>query len=192
MYEQSKAAKRRLHQPAFLTRYFVGDGLDIGAGPDGLSRYAGVFPLMRSVRDWDMEDGDAQYLNGVPDESVDFVHSSHCLEHMGNPLVALKNWLRVLRPGGHLIATVPEEEMYERGHWPSRFNADHKWRFTAKNRPEPAPEGIQQLTWVLEWQENVELERFEVLQEFFRPDDPNDQTMGSVAECAIEFVLRKL
>jgi hypothetical protein len=170
MYEQSKAAKRRMHQPAFLTRYFVGDGLDIGAGPDGLSRYVGVFPLMRSVRDWDLADGDAQYLHGVPDNSVDFVHSSHCLEHMHSPL------------------TVPEMEMYERGHWPSQFNPDHKWRFTAKN----LDGGPFTLTWLLWRQDGIELERFEVLREFFRPDDPNDQTTGPVTECAIEFVLRKL
>ena len=188
MYEQSKAAKRRMHQPAFLTRYFVGDGLDIGAGPDGLSRYVGVFPLMRSVRDWDVADGDAQYLKGVPDESVDFVHSSHCLEHMRLPLTAAYEWLRVLRPGGHLIVTVPEMEMYERGHWPSAFNPDHKWRFTAKNTLADAVD----VRWLLMQLEGTELERFEVLREFFRPDDPSDQTMGPVAECAIEFVLRKL
>jgi ubiquinone/menaquinone biosynthesis C-methylase UbiE len=85
---------------------------------------------MRSLRAWDMPDGDAQLLAGVRDESFDFVHSSHCLEHMRNPAEALHNWFRVLKPNGHLICMVPDEDLYEQGHFPSAFNADHKWTFT--------------------------------------------------------------
>src|SRR5690606_28364016 len=88
------------------------------------------FFRIESVRTWDLEDGDAQFLHGVADDSFDFVHSSHCLEHLEDPVQGLSNWMRVLRPGGHLVVTVPDEDLYEQGRFPSTFNRDHKWSFT--------------------------------------------------------------
>lgn len=129
MRELSKSIQRRLHIPAFSNRYFVGSGIDIGGKPDPLGFYRPLFRGMKSCETWDIEDGDAQFLSGVNDNTFDFVHSSHCLEHMRDPSVALANWLRVLKPGGHAIVLVPDEDMYEQGAWPSRFNRDHKWTF---------------------------------------------------------------
>src|SRR3954470_15972132 len=100
MYEQSKAAKRRFNIGAFHTRYFVGRGIDIGAGPDGLSRYARVFPGIQYVIDWDKECGDGATLPGIGLASFDFIHSSHCLEHLEDPEGVLIRWLEVLRPNG--------------------------------------------------------------------------------------------
>ena len=82
MKECSKSIPRRLSQPNFINRYFVGDGLDIGGRPDPLVLYRELFRGIRSVRTWDLADGDAQFLRGVPDGAYDFVHSSHCLEHL--------------------------------------------------------------------------------------------------------------
>ena len=48
MFETSKAVMRRLHDSRFATRYFVGDGIDIGAGADGLGAHQAMFPAMRS------------------------------------------------------------------------------------------------------------------------------------------------
>ena len=98
MHETSKALQRRLHDSRFASRYFVGDGIDIGGGNDALAQYSEFFPLMRSCRQWDLKDGDAQRLASVPDASLDFAHASHILEHMVDPREALKHWLRVLRP----------------------------------------------------------------------------------------------
>jgi SAM-dependent methyltransferase len=123
MFETSKALMRRLHDSRFATRYFVGDGIDIGAGSDFLGQYTEQFPLMSSCRPWDLKDGDAQLLATVPDTSLDFAHSSHCLEHMRDPREALKHWLRVLRPGGHLVVMIPDEDLYEQGVFPSTFNS---------------------------------------------------------------------
>ena len=89
MWEQSKAAKRRFSDGLFHSRYFVGEGIDIGGKPDPLHQFRGVFPMMREVRTWDLEDGDAQYMEDVPDDRYDFVHSSHCLEHMVDVRTAL-------------------------------------------------------------------------------------------------------
>ena len=65
MKECSKSIMRRMHEPNFSNRYFVGSGLDIGGGPDPLGLYVELFPRMRGVKVWDKEDGDAQSLEGI-------------------------------------------------------------------------------------------------------------------------------
>jgi SAM-dependent methyltransferase len=51
---------------------------------------------------------EATDLQGIPDNTYDFVLSSHCLEHVANPLAALREWLRVVRHGGHLVLLLPD------------------------------------------------------------------------------------
>ena len=51
---------------------------------------------------------EATALHGVADASYDFLLSSHCLEHVANPLAALREWRRVVRPGGHLVLLLPD------------------------------------------------------------------------------------
>jgi SAM-dependent methyltransferase len=46
-------------------------------------------------------------LREVADSTYDFVLSSHNLEHFANPVKALKEWQRVLKPGGALILALP-------------------------------------------------------------------------------------
>jgi len=46
----------------------------------------------------------------VPDASTDFVVSSHVLEHFFDPIAALQEWYRVVRPGGFIFAVVPHKE----------------------------------------------------------------------------------
>ena len=53
---------------------------------------------------------EARALSGIADASYDFVLSSHCLEHVANPLGALREWRRVTRPDGHLILILPDPE----------------------------------------------------------------------------------
>jgi len=77
------------------------------------------------------EHGDAQFIERLRKaESYDFVYSSNCLEHMESPHVALKNWYSLVKPGGYLVITVPDEDLYEQGHWPSKYSNGHKWTFT--------------------------------------------------------------
>lgn len=106
MKECSKSIQRRLADSNFLRRYFVGDGVDIGGKPDPLSLYKELFPLMESVKTWDWEDGDAQFLKGVDDGTFDFVHSSHCLEHLVDPAEAFAECARVLKVGGAMLETI--------------------------------------------------------------------------------------
>jgi len=99
----------------------VGNGIDIGCGPD---------PVTPTTRRFDMEDGDANEISKYVTEQFDFVYSSHCLEHMHHPQQALLEWWKLVKPGGHLFFTVPDEDLYEQGVFPSRFNLDHKATFT--------------------------------------------------------------
>lgn len=192
MKECSKSIQRRLHTPAFANRYFVGNGIDIGGKPDPLGLYRDLFPRMQSCRTWDIEDGDAQYLAGIADNELDFVHSSHCLEHMADPRVALANWLRALKPGGHAIIMVPDEDMYEQGIWPSRFNHDHKWTFTIFKQRSWSPVSVNILELITDLGDACQLLRLERLVDTWRPVDALfDQTLTPVGECAIEFVLQK-
>lgn len=196
MWEQSKASKRRFHDGAFHSRYFVGNGIDIGGKPDPLGQYSGVFRSMGSVRTWDLEDGDAQMMASVADNTFDFVHSSHCLEHMVDVQVALKNWARILKPGGFLIVTVPDEDLYEQGAWPSRFNPDHKWTFTMAKVASWSPKSLNMVDLAKTVSDTLELERLVRQVDFFRPQLSTggklvDQTMTPVAECSIEAVWQK-
>ncbi len=53
---------------------------------------------------------EAADLTPIPAETYDFVLSSHTLEHIANPLRALTEWQRVLRPGGCLALIVPHKD----------------------------------------------------------------------------------
>lgn len=192
MKECSKSIPRRLSQANFINRYFVGDGLDIGAKSDPLALYCELFRGMRSVRSWDREDGDAQFLEAIPDNAYDFVHSSHCLEHLHDPAEGLRNWLRVLRPGGYLIFTVPDEDLYEQGEFPSQFNVDHKWTFTIFKPLSWHDRSINICTLVTELGSEAQVVKIELLDSTFRYELPRfDQTLTPVGECGIEIVLRK-
>jgi SAM-dependent methyltransferase len=192
MKECSKSVQRRLTDSNFIRKYFVGDGIDIGGKPDPLILYKEMFPLIESVKTWDWEDGDAQFLEGVADSSLGFVHSSHCLEHLVDPAEGLCNWLRVVRDGGYLVVTVPDEDLYEQGKFPSTFNSDHKWTFTIFKSNSWSDQSINLLDLVRELGPYAEVVRIEQLSASYRFDLPRfDQTLTPVAECGIELVIRK-
>ncbi|MCK9230783.1 MAG: methyltransferase domain-containing protein [Syntrophales bacterium] len=192
MKECSKAIQRRLADSNFVRRYFVGSGLDIGGKPDPLSLYGELFPLIKAVRTWDLEDGDAQFLGGIDDESLDFVHSSHCLEHLNDPEEGLRNWFRVLCEGGYLVITVPDEDLYEQGVFPSTFNRDHKWTFTVFKEKSWSPRSINLVDLVRKLGQAADVIKIEQLSSTYRFDLPRyDQTMTPVAECGIELIIRK-
>ena len=56
--------------------------------------------------------GDIRNLSAFADNSVAEIMASHCLEHLPHPetLSALKEWHRVLEPGGKLYVAVPDFE----------------------------------------------------------------------------------
>lgn len=192
MHETSKAIMRRSFDKRFTTRWFVGSGIDIGAGMDNLGQYAPLFPLITSVRAWDKPDGDAKLMEGVADASYDFVHSSHCLEHLHDPALALQNWVRICKPGGHVLILIPDEDLYEQREWPSTFNSDHKWTFTIGKARSWSPRSINVMTLLEHVWNTVDILKIELLDtNFFYGAQRFDQTLTMVGECAIEIVLRR-
>lgn len=51
---------------------------------------------------------EATDLHGLGDAAYDFILSSHCLEHVANPLAALTAWRQAVRPGGALVLLLPD------------------------------------------------------------------------------------
>ena len=168
----------------------MGRGVDVGSGDDPLTDYKSLFPLMDYAEEWDRDDGDAQYL--AVDDEWDFLYSSHCLEHLLDPWMALKTWCNRVKSGGYLVVMVPDEDMYEQGVWPSRFNDDHKHTFTMY-KPKVvswSPVSINVLDLVSYVSDLTECVSVQKLDATYLPDVRGDQTLG-IGECAIEFILRR-
>ena len=53
---------------------------------------------------------EATDLHFLADGGYDFVLSSHMLEHSANPLKALREWLRLIKPGGTLLLVLPHRD----------------------------------------------------------------------------------
>jgi SAM-dependent methyltransferase len=105
--------------------WFSGSVLDIGCGPDKIVPHA---------RGFDVDDGDANRIDEQVSERYQLVFSSHCLEHMHDPVDVISRWWRLVAEGGRMIVIVPDEDLYEQGVFPSRFNRDHKATFTLSKR----------------------------------------------------------
>lgn len=52
--------------------------------------------------------GEADALKDIRDNAYDFIVASHVLEHLANPLKAVREWQRVVRPGGVILIVVPD------------------------------------------------------------------------------------
>ena len=192
MKECSKSIMRRMHEPNFSNRYFVGKGLDIGGGPDPLGLYLELFPRMQGVKIWDKTDGNAETLDTIESCIFDFVHSSHCLEHLDDPSQALQNWFRVLKPDGYLVIMVPDEDMYEQGEFPSTWNGDHKFTFTISKKNSWSPKSINILDLLETLDENHEIIKIQKLDASYRYNIPRfDQSLTPIGECGIEIIIRK-
>jgi predicted SAM-dependent methyltransferase len=112
-------------------RYLTGDGIEIGALIKPLRVPPGVTVRQvdyKSRADLIRDDGPALRALGVDldripeidvvddagtlatftDASVDFVIANHVLEHLEDPIAGLEHFLRVIRPGGTLLLTLPD------------------------------------------------------------------------------------
>lgn len=190
-FEQSKATKRRYNIGNFHSKYFVGKGIDVGAGNDSLEQYKKCFLGIKSITGWDLKDGDAQKLESLKSNKYNFLVSSHCLEHLVDPQEALRHWARVIKSGGHIIFTVPDEDMYEQGVFPSRFS-EHEWTFTIykeKSWCEKSVNIFKLLALVSDVLEPIKVEKIEDFYDFDEKDE--DQTLKTNTEACIEVILRK-
>ena len=117
-------ARRRRQEIA--GRYLRGSGIEIGALHNPLDvprsvrvRYVDHLPVDQlrdhypelageKLVDVEIVD-DGERLATISDASQDFVIANHFLEHCEDPLGALGNMIRVLRPGGILYLAVPDK-----------------------------------------------------------------------------------
>jgi SAM-dependent methyltransferase len=52
---------------------------------------------------------EAGHPSGIVDQTYDFVAASHVLEHMANPLQALQEWKRIVKPSGMILLVLPHK-----------------------------------------------------------------------------------
>ena len=108
-------------------RYLAGDGIEIGAfslplrvPPGARVRYVDYAPKAQLLAQYAVETtqaaampetdvvDDATTLATFADASLDFVVAAHVVEHLEDPIAALENMVRVLRPGGVLFLALPD------------------------------------------------------------------------------------
>lgn len=101
-----------------LEKFCRGCGIDIGFGGDSItptairmdlpSPYTSVGPSTVQLG------GDCRNLSWFRDNALDYVYSSHVLEDFPEHETAaiLREWTRVIRPGGRLILLLPDQERY--------------------------------------------------------------------------------
>lgn len=173
-------AKPRREREGFFEKYCNGRGLDIGCGKD---------PVVDGCYGWDLENGDAQYLENVENESFDFVYSSHCIEHMDDVQIAIRNWFRVVKKGGFLIIYGPQRDLYEKQRsLPSRFNPHHKHMFLVGKAEKPDTlDIVDELRQALVGQEYM-IEYVRTCHDGYKANEPGKHAEG---EYSFELVVRK-
>ena len=100
--------------PAAL-KFCQGNGIDVGAS---------IWPLGDSIPIDVKTGGDA--LN-LPEGQYDYVFSSHCLEHLEDPVKAILHWKTRIKKGGVLFLYLPHPDME---YWLPENCAKHLHSFT--------------------------------------------------------------
>lgn len=123
---RGEAAKIRYE----IVPYVRGSGLDVGCGPfKAFAHSIGVDGQQHPGPRGPQLVMDCSRLPKFSDGAFDYVFSSHLLEHIEDYRATLKDWFRLVRPGGYLILYLPHRDLYPRiGTFGS--NPDHKHDFS--------------------------------------------------------------
>jgi SAM-dependent methyltransferase len=97
----------------FAMQVCKGIGYDIGYGKEDW-----MLPGSLGI---DMKDGNDAL--DLPEGEVDFIYSSHCLEHLPNWVDALDHWTSRLKVGGVLFLYLPH---FSQQYWRPWHNRKHK------------------------------------------------------------------
>ena len=71
----------------------------------------------------DIGDGSGFHANNLPEGLVDYIFSSHCLEHVENWIDTIEYWLTKLKAGGCLCLYLPD---YSQTYWRPWNNRKHR------------------------------------------------------------------
>jgi predicted SAM-dependent methyltransferase len=149
MSETLGCKERRLKE-GFFEKYINGSGIDIGCGR--LYGYSDDIRVHQSAIAHDKDMCDAHLMDIFEDNKFDYVYSSHVLEHLEDPIKAIKNWFRICKPQGYIIISVPSKYRYEKKDSPpSRWNADHKRFYTISNFANEIEEALKPNTYTIEY-----------------------------------------
>ena len=102
----------------FAKHFCRGKGYDIGCMKPEWS-YPGSIPI-------DLDFADEWDANNLPEEQVDYIFSSHCLEHVDDWVGTLNYWTDNLRQGGILFLYLPH---YDQKYWRPWNNRKHNHVF---------------------------------------------------------------
>jgi len=98
----------------YAKHFCEGKGYDIGC-----NRHDWAFPGAKAI---DIIFDDEWEAYNLPDEQVDYIYSSHCLEHLPDWVRALDYWRTKIRPGGTLFLYLPH---YNQEYWRPWNNRKH-------------------------------------------------------------------
>ncbi len=98
----------------FAKKFCNGVGYDIGYNREEW-KYEGAIGI-------DINKGDGYHANKLPEGKVDYIFSSHCLEHVDNWVSTLAYWIEHLKTGGVLFLYLPD---YSQEYWRPWNNKKH-------------------------------------------------------------------
>ena len=180
--ETSKNHSRRLKE-GWFEKFAPEDkaGIDIGAQTDALNNTFRRFDVI-------FGDGDATDMIGIPDNTFWTVYASHVLEHLQYPQKAIRRWYDILKPGGHLIISVPHRDLYEKKKFPpSNWNHEHKYFWLPETEEPPCTKSLKKE--VLDAIPNANIVEFKVHDHGYDYSlPPNHHPIG---EFAIECIVKK-
>ena len=105
----------------FAMHVCKGKGYDIGFGKEEW-KLPNAIGIDRNLNN-------SYHADSLPDEQVDFIYSSHCLEHVDDWVTTLKYWISKLKKGGVLFLYLPD---FSQTYWRPWHNPKHKHCFTSE------------------------------------------------------------
>jgi predicted SAM-dependent methyltransferase len=105
----------------FAKHFCVGEGYDIGC-----NRLEWAYPGAQPI---DLLFDDPWDAYNLPDGEVDYIYSSHCLEHLPDWVKALDYWTSKIKVGGVLFLYLPH---YNQEYWRPWNNRKHTHIFVSE------------------------------------------------------------
>ncbi len=104
----------------FAKHFCKGVGMDIGFCKEEW-KFPGAIGVDESL-------GDGYHAMNLPCNNVDYIFSSHCLEHVDDWVTTLEYWLSKIRSGGTLFLYLPD---FSQIYWRPWHNRKHRHCFTS-------------------------------------------------------------